>query len=223
MILGITVRAAESCKAVKVLSVSGLDQACDNNQMDKTLCFEKKMNRTQAIILNGIGMTHAGLYIRHHWGDIEFYADGSVDEEVDVEHGTKNLIYQLSRKQGLVIGYGENMGSATALYRKREDETDWKYVEDGSLAGSLEGTTERELQLTQIPDELDLSLLENDTLLEEETTILGVGIICLSPKKREKTFISFNDTEPGLYCDRTWHCQFGGFHFIKVFVTNPHY
>ena len=156
---------------------------------------------------------HVNVY---NLSDIEFYADGLVDKEVDVK--LWNLIYQLPGKQGLVIGYGEihgeNMGLAAAVYRKRDDETDWKYVEDGSLAGELEGRTAPEIQLTEIPDELDLSLLENDTLLEKETRIPevgpGVGIICFSPKNKEKTFIAFNTTEEGWYCDKTWHCQFGG-------------
>ena len=79
-----------------------------------------------------------------------------------------------------------------------------------------------EIQLTQIPDSIDLSFLGNNTLFEEETSIQGVGISCLSANKKEKTFISFNDTEAGWYCDRTWHCQFGGvFYFIKVLVNNP--
>ena len=209
LILGIIARPAESCKPAKVLSASGLDEACDKNQKDKTVCFEKNMNRTQGIILNGVG-SWAGVYIRNHWGDsdIEYYADGLVDEEVDVERW--NLIYQLPGKQGLVIGHGENLGSAKAVYRKRNDETEWKIVEDQSLAGASEGRTAPEVQLTEIPDELDLSLLENYTLLEKETRIREVGIICLSPKKNETTFIAFNTTEEGWYCDKTWHCQFGG-------------
>ena len=190
------------------------EKVCDSsfecsNQMDRP-CFEKKLNRTEAIILNGVRSTLAGVYKLQQWDDIDYYS----------RIGKLGFIYQPSSKQGLVIGYGENIWSATAAFRWSEGEKVWKNVEDGSLAGRSEGTTASEVQLTEIPDEMDLGLFEkfeNDELFEEEKTIPDVGTICLSPKKKEKTFISFNSTEAGWHCDRTWHCQFGGFHFISSF------
>ena len=166
------------------------------------------------------GSTLAGVYTLQRpieWEDIEFFS----------RIGKLGFIYQTTFpkiEQGLVIGTGENIWSATAVFRWSEGEEVWKNFEDRSLAGGSEGTTASEVQLTQIPDTMDLNLLKNETLLKEEKPIPGVdnatgplGIICLSPKKKEKTFISFNDTEAGWHCDRTWHCQFGGFHFISSF------
>ena len=199
---------------------------CQNKMDEKvTTCFDKEIDRTQAIILNGVGSRLAGVYYKNHWewdwGDrAEFYS----------RTGKLGFIYQPAKKHGLVIGTGETIRSPTAVYRWSEGEKVWKYVEDGSLAGRSNGTTASEVQLTEIPDEIDLSLFENNTLLEEETTIPGVdnatgplGIICLSPKKKEKTFIAFNDTAAGWYCDKTWHCQLGGafeIHFIKVVIND---
>ena len=190
------------------------DRLCDKkihckNEMDETVCFEKKMNQTQTIILNGVGSAFTGVYSLQHWHGIEFYS----------QVGKLGLIYKLSMGRGLVIGSGENVWSATAVYR-RERETVWKSVGDGSMAGRLYGTTAPEVQFTLIPDSFNKSLLGN-IQFEKEETIEGVGVICFGSKNQEKTFIAFNNTEAG-WCDMTWQCQFGGVLYSFDIITIPH-
>ena len=172
------------------------DRVCDKsfdcyNQMDERACFENP-NRTQAIILKGVGQGLAGVYLLQQWPSIEFYA----------RIGKGGFVYQPSdEQQGPVIGSGEgSFWMATAIYRS-EGKTFWRSVGDGRLAS--------EVQLIPIPDAFKKGLLENQTHFEKEETIPGVGVICLSPQKQEKMFIAFNDTAAG-WCDKTWHCQFGG-------------
>ena len=185
-------------------------QVCDatldcRNDMDEIVCFEKKMNQTENIILNGVGPAFAGVYKREHWHDIEYYAQG----------GKLGLIYQPSKEQGLVIGTGENIWTATALFKRIEGETVWRYVEDGSLTGrSADRRRDPDVQLTWIPETFNQSLLENRTLFEQETLLgEGVGLICLAHKEGstelEKTFISFKDKAGGR-CDGDPICQHGG-------------
>ena len=171
-----------------------LDRQCDKtidcyNEMDERTCFQKNMNQPQTIILKGVGQGLAGVYVLQRWQGIGFYS----------RIGGRGFIYQPSSEKGLIIGSGESVWTATAIYR-REEQTVWISVGDGRLAS--------EVQLTPVPDAFK-SLLENRNNFEEEKTIAEVGIICLSPKNHEKTFIAFNDIEAG-WCDMTWHCQFGG-------------
>ena len=190
------------------------DQSVDcSNQMDEKACFEKKMNRTQAIILNGVGPAMSGVYSLQQWGKSSFYS----------RNDKLGFVYKPSSEEGFVIGSGETLVSATAVFRSESHTSDlseasWRAVGDGSLAGRKHGTPAPQVQLTFIPDDFNKSFLENNTPFKEEKTVEKVGVICLSAKNQEKTFIAFNDTEAG-WCDKTWHCQFGGafnIHFIKV-------
>ena len=183
------------------------DKVCDKsfdckNHFDETVCFEKKIYQTKTIVLNGVGPALAGVYKRKQLDGIEYYA----------QRGKKlGLIYQLSRKEGLVIGKGKDIWSATALFR-REGETVWKDVEDGTLKGRWEGDPKPDVRLTWVPDAFDLSLFksrQHKPRFEKETKIPGLGIICLSAKSQEQTFVPFNDQTAG-WCDRIWQCQFGG-------------
>ena len=136
----------------------------------------------------------AGVYSLQKWHDIEFYAR---------KHW---FIYQPKSEQGLVIGSGEHVWSASAIYKSEGQtreltKTVWRSISDGDLAP--------EVQLTMTPNDMDQSLLENKTHFEKETIIPGVGIICLGFKNQEKTLIFFNETAIG-WCDKTWHCQLGG-------------
>ena len=83
---------------------------------------------------------------------------------------------------------------------------------DGGV-GNGTGRPAPEVQLTPIPATFvkgfNESLLENETHFEKETTVQGVGLVCLTANGKEKTFIAYNDREAG-WCDKTWHCQFGG-------------
>ena len=197
------------------------DRICDksvdcHNQMDEKVCFEENMNQTQTmiqtqmmnqiqtmnqtqtIILNGVGLALSGVYSLEHWDGIQFYSSA----------GKLGFIYQPSGEQGLVIGSGENVWSATAVYR-REGQTVWKSVGDGSLAGSKHGITAPGVRLTPIPNSVNKSLLENNANFEKEITIPGVGIICIGLKDQEKTLITFND-QSGEKCDGLITCQHGG-------------
>ena len=188
------------------------EKVCDksvdcSNQMDERACFEK----TEAIILNGVGPAMTGVYSLKQLGNGSYYSrnDGF------------GFIYKPSNGEEIVIGSGETLASARAVFRSEGhtsdlSEANWRLVRDGSLTGRKLGTPAPQVQLTLIPDAFNKTLLENEKHFKEETTEDDVGVICLSAKNQEKTFIAFkfNGTETG-WCDKTWHCQFGGASFIS--------
>ena len=130
-----------------------------------------------------------------------------------------------SDKKRLIIGRGDNRTSisAEAVYKTKEDtrvltEATWMKVRGfGSRTGLSTGHQNPKVKVIPVPDAVNKSILENLTFYEEETSLPGIGIICLTPEDFQETFIPFNDTAAG-WCDLTWNCRFGG--LINIVISS---